>query len=116
VYIGEIPRNHSTYHDLHDRVDRWLKNQQISLDCFYEQVAVEASTPDQRKRVQAYRNIIAKYEERQEIVSKAFQEFMAEYPDAAVGTKNDARADAREARRVRRGHQVLFGVANRVRP
>jgi hypothetical protein len=116
VYLGEIRRNHSTYRDLHDKVDRWLKNDQTSIDCFYEQVADEPSAPDQRKRVQAYRNIIAKHEARQQVVREAFQAFLNEYPDAAVGAKNDAAADSREARRVRRGHRALFKVANRMRP
>jgi hypothetical protein len=116
LYIGEIPRNRSTYRDLHDKVDRWLKNDQTSIDCISEQVMAEPSTPDQRKRVEAYRNIIAKHEVRHDLVHEAFQEFLAEYPDARVGPKNDAATDAREARRVRRNHRVLFEVMNRVRP
>ncbi|MHB8646670.1 MAG: hypothetical protein ACYDAR_12850 [Thermomicrobiales bacterium] len=115
VHVGEIPIRKSTYLDLHDHVDRWLKDKQTGIDCYTEQLAAEYDlAKGNRRRKKFYRDQIIKMEAEYQIVSDSFHAFLEQYPDAAVATKRNAAVVEREARRVRKRYSKGIRLINRV--
>lgn len=114
IHVGDIPINRSTYHDLWNRVDYWLRTQQIGIDCYADQLAVasDASTGNTR-REETYRHLVTKLQDQSETVNHALQQFLREYPDAAVGTKRDIKALTREAHQARKGFSKAIWTINR---
>lgn len=114
VQVGDISIKKSTHRDLYDHVDRWLTNKQIAIACYAEQfAAVKSAATSTSRRVEFWRESVARVEAEYQAVSAAFQEFLLEYPDAAGATRRDAAVKEREARRDRKRYLRGIRLINR---
>ena len=114
VHVGEISIKRSTYCDLYDAVDYWLKYIQTKIECYAEQLAIAGVAPTRNlRRAAFYRKNIAEMEAELAIVGEAFRAFLLEYPDAAVGTKRTVAKKAQEARRLHKTMQRGIWAINK---